>query len=461
MAIDFLKAVFAAADSHPAIVWNDQPTSYASLLHDLGRQQQRLEQAGIQAGDVVALAGDFSPQAIAMLLAMIDQGCICVPMLRQTPQDTAKKMHHIAGSQWLIDIDTNDVVTVSRQQESPPRQALYDKVRQRNHPALVLFTSGSSGDPKAAVHDFTGLLEKFKTRRPTKSMLNFLMWDHWGGLNTLFHTLANGATLYTVPDRSPDAVCALIERWSIAVLPASPTFLNLLIISEAYRRFDLSSLELITYGSEPMPESTLHRLHGLFPNVRLHQTYGLIELGVFRSKSKASDSLWLKLEMEYRVCDGILQIKTPSAMLGYLNAASPFTEDGWFVTGDAVEQDGPYLRILGRKSEMINVGGEKVFPQEVENIIQQMDGVEDVLVYKEKNPITGNIVCASVSVIGEPNKRAFVREIKAFCRQRLAAYKVPVKITIATGDFMSARGKKRRHIDSASGDVAQQNNLGE
>jgi len=93
-----------------------------------------------------------------------------------------------------------------------------------------------------------------------------------------------------------------------------------------------------------------------------------------------------------RIVDGLLEIKAESAMLGYLNHESPFTEDGWFKTGDAVEVDGEYIRILGRKSEIINVGGEKVYPAEVESVILQMDGVEDAIVTGAENPIIGKIV---------------------------------------------------------------------
>ena len=93
---------------------------------------------------------------------------------------------------------------------------------------------------------------------------------------------------------------------------------------------------------------------------------------------------------ETRIVDSILQIKADSAMFGYLNAPSPFTDDGYFITGDAVEQDGEYLKILGRKSELINVGGEKVYPQEVENVMLRFPGVQEVLVFGEKNLILGN-----------------------------------------------------------------------
>jgi len=94
----------------------------------------------------------------------------------------------------------------------------------------------------------------------------------------------------------------------------------------------------------------------------------------------------------------MLQIKARSAMLGYLNAPSPFTEDGWFITGDSVEVDGDYIRVLGRKSEMINVGGEKCIPSRLESVIQEMDNVLEVTVYGEKNRVLGNIVCCERSL---------------------------------------------------------------
>src|SRR5690606_3810396 len=194
-----------------------------------------------------------------------------------------------------------------------------------------------------------------------KRAITFLLFDHIGGINTLLYYLSNGGTIVTVQDRSAHAVCAAIERHRVQVLPTSPTFINLMLVSGAHRSFDLSSLELITYGTEVMPESTLARLNRELPHVQTQQTYGLSELGILRSKSKSSDSLWVKIGgegFETRVVDGMLEIKAKSAMLGYLNAPSPFTEDGWFKTGDAVEVDGEYIRILGRKSELINVGGE-------------------------------------------------------------------------------------------------------
>jgi acyl-CoA synthetase (AMP-forming)/AMP-acid ligase II len=325
---------------------------------------------------------------------------------------------------------------------------LYRVLRERGSPGLVLFSSGSSGRPKAAVHDFSKLLAKFQTRRHALKTVNFLLFDHWGGLNTMFHTLSNGGTVYTVARRQPDEICAAIERYRIELLPASPSFLSLLLMSEAHRRFDLSSLKVISYGTEPMPESTLRRMKEAYPDVKLQQTYGLIELGVLRSKSRSSDSLWIKIGgegFEWRVVDGMLEILADSAMLGYLNAPSPFTADGWFMTGDAVEVDGEWLWILGRKSELINVGGEKVYPAEVESVIQELPNVAQATVYGEANAILGNIVCVRVRLAEPEDPKEFARRLKAHCAERLAGYKVPVRVSVRDDEQMSGRLKKVRY----------------
>jgi acyl-CoA synthetase (AMP-forming)/AMP-acid ligase II len=184
--------------------------------------------------------------------------------------------------------------------------------------------------------------------------------------------------------------------------------------------------------------------------VTFQQTYGLIELGVLRSKSKSDDSLWVKIGGEgydYRVINSLLEIKADSAMLGYLNSESPFTEDGWFKTNDVVEVDGEYLKILGRKSELINVGGDKVFPQEIENVILELNYIKDVLVYGEPNSIIGNIVCAKIQLADDEALllNNIVIDVKNHCKNKLSKFKVPVKIQITTEDLVNSRFKKDRN----------------
>ena len=132
-------------------------------------------------------------------------------------------------------------------------------------------------------------------------------------------------------------------------------------------------------------------------------------------------------------------------MMGYLNAPSPFTEDGWFITGDAVEVDGEYIRILGRKSEVINVGGEKVFPAEVESVLQMMESVEDVAVSSEPNPLTGQIVKAQVKLNTGETVSEFRKRMREFCRDKLTNYKIPQKVLLVSEEMHGERFKKMRH----------------
>lgn len=393
----------------------------------------------------MVLEADFSPAAVAALLALVERGCIVVPVVRSSRVDR-ERIHRITGPSHLIRISESDQVE-HRSLQSGMTHSLFETLRADGHPGLVLFTSGTSGDPKAAVHDVFQLVKKYRTRRPAWRIVAFLLFDHIGGINTIFHTLANGGTLITVDDRSPDGVCAAIERHRAEVLPASPTFLRLLLLSAAQDRFDLSSLRVINYGTEPMTQATLTRLELAFPKVRLQQSYGMAEVGILRSHSRDNGSLWVKLGgegVQTRVVDGTLQVKSDSAMLGYLNAPSPFTPDGWLITGDAVETEGDYFKILGRRSELINVGGEKVFPAEVEEVIEAMDNVAAATVYGEANPLLGSIVCARVALVEPEDGAQFAIRLKRHCRERLPAYQVPVKVTVTGHELIGARSKKVR-----------------
>ena len=293
----------------------------------------------------------------------------------------------------------------------------------------------------------TALLEKFIVRRHSLRTLVFLLLDHIGGLNTLLYTLSNGGTVVRPARRDPDSVCSTIERWNVELLPTSPTFLNLLLLSGAWERHDLSSLKRITYGTEPMPESTLRRVNEILPHVDFLQTYGLSELGILRSKSRDSSSLWVKVggdEFETKVVNGVLWIKARSAMLGYLNHPSPFDADGWFDTGDAVEVDGEWIRILGRQSDLINVGGQKVYPAEVESVLLQMPGVRDVRVFGEPSAIMGSVVAAYVDLEQDYARDEFKKSMRKFCRDRIDAYKVPVKVDYGHDPQYTERFKKNR-----------------
>jgi long-chain acyl-CoA synthetase len=427
-----------------AVVYRNQTYTYNDLLEKINFWDKQFE--AIANGGVIGVESDFSLDSIALILSLIKRSFIIVPLdIKQKSKNDEKYL--IAELNYLITIETDGAFDLKKITDSKPVNVFYAQLIEDSVPGLVLFTSGSSGKPKAAVHNLFKLLKKFNKKRKTLVTINFLLFDHWGGLNTMFHVLANGGLLVLLEERSPDYICGLIATHKVELLPTSPTFLNMLMISRAYQRWSLDSLKLITYGAEPMPANLLKMVNEIFPNIKLQQTYGLIELGVLSSKSENNQSLWVKIGGDgysVRVNEGLLEIKSDSAMLGYINAPSPYTEDGWFKTGDAVEIKDDYFHILGRKSELINVGGEKVFPQEVENVILELTEVTDVVVYGEKNPLTGSIVCARISTTTDLPKADLIKLVKTHCRAKLVSFKVPVKISVESDGFENARFKKER-----------------
>lgn len=444
-AIAFLLEVFESSRSDDAIVWRDEAFGYGWLLERLAHWEADLDRRDLERGAVAAIEADFSPNAVALFLALVRRGCILVP-LTSTVAAQRNEFLETAEVERIFRLDDRDEHTFEKTGREA-RHELYERLRALGHPGLVLFSSGSTGQSKAAVHDFVPLLGKFETQRRRLRAISFLLYDHIGGVNTMLYTLSNGGCLVTVRERSPDTVLAAVAKHRVQLLPTSPTFMNLILLSQAHRRHDISALETVTYGTEPMPESTLQQFHRRLPDVQLSQTYGLSEVGILRARSRSSDSVWVKVggeDFETRVRGGLLEIKSRSAMLGYLNAPSPFTENGWFRTGDAVETDGEYLHILGRESEIINVGGEKVHPAEVESVLLEDAGVAEAMVFGEKHAFMGQVVAARVRLATADEPRAAARRLQQHCRARLAKFKVPVRIAIADEAQHSARFKKSR-----------------
>lgn len=403
MNIDYIFDRLKERSEECAIVSDAKEYSFGDINYKYKEAVSFIDRAGIQQGSVVAIVAEFSPLSIAMMLALIERNTILVPI--SFAVKNIDEYLRISQAQFVIYAENNyKIETINRTVEHP---MLLDLIK-RNSAGIIFFSSGTTGEPKAALHNLDHLMKKFMTQGRKISMLTFLLFDHEGGFNTIMHALSSGSMIATLRERSPEEVCDIIEKYKIELLPTSPTFLNMLIISRVYEKYDLSSLRIISYGTEPMPETTLKRLHEIFPDVKLKQTYGLSELGVMSTKSENSESLWMKIGgdgFEMKIVDGILYIRTQSAMLGYLNAPSPFDEEGWFNTKDKVEEKDGYIRILGRTTDLINVGGNKVYPNEVESVLLSFAGVKDAHVYGETNPITGMSVVADVSVDESNNNK--------------------------------------------------------
>ncbi|MBL9107561.1 MAG: long-chain fatty acid--CoA ligase [Myxococcales bacterium] len=442
--MDWLLEIFNKHSSADAVVWHDRTATYGELLNRISVARDALHFNSIAPGEVVLLDADFSPAAIAMLLALMLHRAVVVPIAAHVVNLDREAHARIAGASRRILLTADDDYTFERYPHTATHP-LYTRLQA--HPGLVLFSSGSTGEPRAALHDLTALLQKFRTPRHTQRILTFLLFDHIGGFNSLLYALANHGCVITVPARDPTTVCRAIARHRVEVLPTSPTFLNMLLISGEHTRHDLSSLRVIGYATEVMPPTLLKRLHAALPGVELRQNYGLSELGILRSQSRDDGSTWVRVGgegYETRVVAGTLRIRATSSMLGYLNAPDPFDADGWFDTQDEVEVDGEWLRFLGRRSEVINVGGEKVYPADVEAVILELEEIADVTVSKEPHPFTGNIVVAEVRPHTPGDPAALIKRVRTHCFARLPTFKVPVKIRVTDAARVTDRFKKSR-----------------
>lgn len=443
MNIDFLKQSMLKNKDVKAVITDGKVYTFSDIFQEYEQAANFIKQAGIPTESIVSLLADFTPQSIAMFLALIEHNSIIVP-ISQTIKNVENYLR-ISESEYFIDIRNN--IPEIKSTNNSVQHPMLKQLKEEKSPGLILFSSGTTGEPKAALHNLSLLLEKFKTPGKTMTTVTFLLFDHIGGFNTMMHTIANGGTIVTLKTRSPDEVCSLIEKYKIELLPTSPTFINLILLNKTYEKYDLSCLKMMTYGTEPMPESTLKAVHKILPNVRLKQTYGLSELGIMPTKSEDNTSLYMKLGgdgFETKIVDDILYIRAKSAMLGYLNAPSPFDKDGWFNTKDKVEIKGDYIKILGRTTDLINVGGEKVYPIEVESTLLEHPQVLDARVYGEDHPLMGKVVVAEIKISEENNNREFIKNLRSYCKDRLEPYKRPTKFILTTQSLYGDRFKKKR-----------------
>lgn len=435
---------FKKFDKKIAIVFKNQNYSYSDLYNQIKEIETNILPK-IKKGEVVSILSDYSFESIALFIALYKNKNIIVPittMIESEIKDRIEesytdKIIKIANKEYQIE-----------ENNSNKKHQMIKNLQANSQSGLILFSSGSTGKPKAMIHNFDNLVEHYKDKKEKSiNMILFLMFDHIGGLNTLLNILSMGATAIIPENRNADDVCKLLQDYKIMVLPSSPTFLNLILMSKANKKYDLSSLRMITYGTEAMPESLLNRLKIAFSKVKFLQTFGTSETGIANTSSKSSNSTLMKIddsELEYKIVDNELWLKSKIQVMGYLNSSmDSFTSDGWFKTGDLVETtaDG-YIKIIGRNKEVINVGGEKVLPNEVESVILEINEIEDCMVYGEANIITGQTVVCDVVLKKEVEN--IKKTIRLFCKDKLDSFKIPTKVNMVEKTNFSDRFKKIR-----------------
>ena len=380
----------------------------------------------ISSGSVVAIIGDFSASTINILIRLIDLKTIIIPLTKEN-----RSNHEYFFEQACVNyvIENNRIIKL----KNTRKNILLEKFRLTKKPGIVFFSSGTTGRPKAILHDLNIFLKRYSEPRPAFKTLNFLLFDHIGGLNTLFHTLFNKGQVIIPYARTVTEIINDIEKYKVELLPTTPTFLRMLIMDDELNIKRLKSLKIITYGSEMMNENTLIKLNEIFPKVKFKQTYGMSEISILKVKSENNKSLWIKIDsdgLETKIIKNVLFIRAQIKMFGYLNYKSPFDKYGWYNTNDLVEKKGEFIKIVGRSKQIISIGGLKILPSEIERIALESPLVKDAKAQGVSNPITGQ----HIEIVCEPKMKVesdiFREKLRSHFDLNLDPAIKPIKIII-------------------------------
>lgn len=428
-----------------AIIENGNSFSYDQLVHRIKHFQTELSINNLE-NKVVCLHSQYSFDSIALFFALTEKRNSVYINIDRDKTLNPEKYPAIQYCDFIVSISENGLLNIENAIDQKIEDSLF--LRLNNNPGLILTSSGTTGAPKIMLHDLSILVNTYRQDKIRNNrIISLLGFDHIGGLDIMLRSIINCSLLVLTNSYNPESICELIQSHSINVLPASPSFFRALLLSGVYQKYNLSSVEIIGFGSEPMPESTLILLKEVFPQAVFQQKFGTSETNALRIKNDSTNPLAFKIDQEnteIKVVENELWIKSPTQIIGYLSKEHQgHIQDGWFKTGDIVElSDEGHIKIIGRKNDIINVGGEKVFPTEVEKFILEIKGVIDCKVFGRHNPIIGQSVNAEV--VTNQDHKEMKSLIINHCKEKLPKYKAPTRIRFVDSIEMSGRMKRKR-----------------
>ena len=336
----------------------------------------------------------------------------------------------------------------------------------------MAFTSGTTGNPKGVIHSHNTTLSACVNLNgdmavtPDEVFLVYLpLGLNWGYL-TLVQAIMAGARAVLLDQFSARAALELIERERATVIPTAPASIIAMLNDPDVGRFDLSSLRVVITGGASCPIEIIREFRARMRG-HLIELYGMLETGfhtytrlsddpeaVVGTVGKPASGLGLRIIDEAgrdvaAGAEGEIAAQGPSVHLGYHKNATAnaelFTPDGWFRTGDLGQIDaGGNLKIVGRLKEMINRGGKKFFPREIEEILYTHPKIRHAAIVGVPDPRLGERNC--LCVIPRPGERIELPEVVAFLKDDVATYKLPEMVEVFDELPFTPTGKIQRHV---------------
>lgn len=302
---------------------------------------------------------------------------------------------------------------------------------------LTLFTSGTTGIPKKIRHSFQTITRFVKKSQKNKNNIWGFAYNptHMAGVQVFFQALLNGNTIIRLFGLSSNDIFKSVTTFNISHISATPTFYRLLPVISNKQYFQIKR---ITSGGEKFDSKTINNLSQLFPNAKITNVYASTEAGsLFASKG---DVFSIKPNIKDLVKVENNELLIHKSLLG----RAEFETNNWYNSGDLVEViniEPLQIKFISRKNEMINVGGYKVNPNEVEEVIREIKEVTDVRVFAKKNSVLGNIVCCEIV---KNNDEISETAIRSFLQKKIQEFKIPRVIKFTDSISLTRTGKIKR-----------------
>lgn len=459
---DEILARAAAHRDRPAFLGGNGSVTYGELAARVETLAREIGPMLARTGAAVPRVGVLCPGGVThavLMLAVMRAGACAVPVAGELPSAEREALRAATALHGVL---SSDPVPWGERQGQPAERIFWEIFRggvpafpveefERLGPAFVRFSSGTTGHSKGVVLSHRTLRERLDSanRRLGIGASDRVLWTlpmaHHFAVSILLYLREGAGIVLPAGNLASHFLDAAVVH-EATVFYGSPFQSALLAADESGRKWP--SLRLAVSTAAPLPAATAEKFAARFGK-ELIQGFGIIEAGLPFLNTASGDPLAVGYpgDFEVRLDQGELCLRGPGMFDAYLSPWSPREEvmaDGWFRTGDLADigPDGG-IRLSGRIKSVINVGGSKCFPEEIEDVLRQHRDVDEVLVRGEEHARWGALPVAEI-VPRDPSRMASSAELDAFCRERLAAYKVPVRFLVVSALPKTASGKIRR-----------------